>query len=145
MMPRWVIGVVVASIVTVACAIGVLVTLTSSGATSVLDLELGDCFELPVHPVEIDEVDLVRCDDPHDAEVVMIGLLNEAGTLPYPSDEDLFAAIDARCATLTELEGFGLLPVAPNEASWAPFNGRFVCVAVPIGGERSLGSVAGLG
>jgi hypothetical protein len=136
------IGLVSATVIT---AVLVMVAVMSNDP-SVLDLEVGDCFELPIEgdDLEIDSVDVVGCGEPHDAEVVHTGSLNVDADRPYPSDDDLFAEVDDRCrdAQTDLVDEFGMLPVAPNEASWEPMEGRFICLAIPYGGGMVTGSIA---
>jgi hypothetical protein len=134
----------IAVVVTIV-GVGLVVALVGSGDTSVLDVEVGDCFDLPRDDAgDITSVDVVDCEAPHQAEVVLVGELDPDGDRPYPDDEDLFDEIERRCTAVAESVGddFGILPVAPNEASWVPFSGRFSCVAIPFGGGRVTGSIA---
>jgi hypothetical protein len=135
----------------IAVAIGVIVVATSSDGTLVLDLAVGDCFELELDDdaVEVGTVDTVECETEHGAEVVAIGDLDPDGTFPRPQDEELFALIDARCAdALAErpvlLQQFGILPVAADDSSWESYDGRYVCVAIPYGGGTTAGSALDL-
>lgn len=129
--------------VAIAAAVAVLVAIRPDDH-NILELELGDCFDVPLGPGESDlrSVDTVDCDRPHEAEVVATGQLDPDGRRPYPGDDDLFAEVDARCRELVpDLDpAFGLLPIAPNEASWEPLGGRFLCVAIPYGGGTVTGS-----
>lgn len=143
---RWVFGLV--ATVAVIVGLGVLVVLaTSSDETVVLDLDPGDCFDLAIDGDDtgIGIVRTVDCADPHEAEVVAAGLFDEDGTTQRSTDEVLFAEADARCAAALAdrselLERFGILPVVADEASWGPFDGKYVCVAVPYGGGTTTGS-----
>ncbi len=128
-------GLLFVSLVAVALVVGVFLAM-SGDSTSVFDLHQGECFVLPiaVDDTSLDEVEPVACTEPHDAEVVLTGQLNEAQDRDYPSDESLFAEIDAACAAVPIPDQFGMLPIAPDEASWQPLGGRFLCVAVPFGG-----------
>ena len=131
-------------------AVALIAALGSSG-TAVAELELGDCFDLPApssdatdQSVEIVErVDLIDCDKAHHAQVVLVGELNSNGDLEYPTDVDLFDAVDLRCAATASLVGdqFGLLPVAPTENSWDRVSGRFHCLAVQFGGASWTGTL----
>jgi len=148
---RWmtaVVGVVVA-IVGVA-ALAVVVARHSSGR-SVAELELGDCFDLPTMSPNADtttveivmRVELIDCDDPHGAQVVQVGELNPRTDRGYPSDAVLFDEADQQCLRALSIVGdrFGLLPVAPTEATWEALLGRYQCLAVPFGGGRSSGTL----
>jgi hypothetical protein len=145
-------GWVLALIATVAVAAGLalltIVVLTTDDETLMLDLETGDCFELPDELADstIAQVSTVDCAGPHGAEVFATGFRNPDRDLPYPADEDLFRAVDARCAAvLSEIPGatdrFGILPVIADEASWDAYRGRYVCVAIPYGGGTVSGSL----
>ena len=114
----------------------------------IFDLEIGQCFDEPAAwseggGSEVEGVDVVDCAEPHDAEVVGAGALNPDGSAEYPSDEELFAVIDAACSQVegVPLDRFGLIPVAPTAATWSALDGRYLCVALPYGGEPTAGSI----
>ena len=116
----------------------------SGGSTPIVDLESGDCLDLSADETDdgtIDEVDVIDCSEPHLAEVVFVGSLN-GGDEPYPPDDELFAEVDLACgrARVVDADEFGLLPVAPTRELWESFDGRFLCIAVPYGGELVTGS-----
>lgn len=123
----------------------VLILLVTSDPVTVLDLQVGDCFVIEAggDEVEITSVDVIDCNRRHTAEVVLVGELNPDADRSYLADNDLFDEIDRECATVPAelVDGFGLLPIAPNEASWEPFRGRFLCVAIPYGGDPVTGSL----
>jgi len=142
-----------ALVAVLAAALGVLgvivavTVLSGTDVTSVGDLDMGDCFDVPFDGDDerVEAVEVFGCTEPHEAEVVAVGELNPDRDLPYPPDADLFAQIDRRCAALAGevTDRFGLLPIAPEEASWEPLAGRFVCVAIPYGGGTTVGSLVG--
>jgi hypothetical protein len=144
-MRGWPLALVATVGVVAAVAVAAIVLVAGSGGTSVFDLEVGDCFDLPVggDEVDVDTVDLIECDEPHEAEVVAVGRLNRELDRPYPDDDQLFAEVDRGCAAAAGPldDRFGIVPIAPNEASWEPFEGGFVCVAVPFGGGPVTGSI----
>jgi hypothetical protein len=134
---------VVAAVVAVGVAL--LLVVVGSDATSVVDLEVGDCFDFPTvdgdDVAEFETVDVVSCSEPHEAEVVFVGDLNPDGDTPYPDDIDLFALADRRCGTGVELpdelaDRFGVVPIAPTQETWEGADGRFSCVALQYGGDR---------
>lgn len=146
-MRGWMVGVVAAALLVIAAGVAVVAAVTSSGnATSVIDLEVGDCFDLPDESPGGDaltSVDVVGCAEPHLAEVVSDGVLN-ADDIAYPDDEEeLFDRVERMCraAGVVESEEFGLLPIAPTAEWWASFDGRFLCVAIPFGGVPVTGSL----
>jgi hypothetical protein len=144
-MRGWVFGVIAAVAFVVVIGVGVIVAITSGDDTAIVDLEVGDCFDLPDEAAggEIRSVPLVDCAQPHLAEVVATGELN-ADDDPYPDDEELFARVDEACraAEVVESDAFGLLPIAPTRELWESFDGRFLCVAIPFGGDPVTGSIA---
>lgn len=128
-------------------AIGVILIATSSNETLVLDLQVGECFDLDLAPddTELGTVVTIGCDEPHEAEVVARGELASDGSTERPDDDALFALVDARCAAALDerpalLERFGILPVAADERTWDTSDGRYVCVAIPYGGGTTTGS-----
>lgn len=143
-MRAWMLGLAVAVAGVVALAVFAVVAFTSR-ETSVVDLEVGDCFDVDLGGgrTNVDTVSVVDCDDAHLAEVVLIGDLNEDGESAYPSDRELFADIDRRCSVVQDDVGdeFGLLPIAPDERTWTDRGGRFSCVAIPFGGGEVTGSL----
>lgn len=125
--------------------------LSLSNETSWTDLGPGECVDLAAAVDEAEgdlasvfSVDTVDCEDPHDAEVVVVGELNPDGDRSYPSDDELFAEIDRACAA--QLPGtfdeamYGIVPIAPDERTWDGRQGRFVCIAVVRGGGTVTGS-----
>jgi len=134
-----VVGIVVVGVVAIAAFAG------ADRNTPIVELEVGDCFELPDETNgTIDGVDTVDCSAPHLAEVVHVGTLNDGDDVvsEYPPDDELFALVDRSCrnAGVVVSEAFGLLPIAPTVKVWESFDGRYVCVAVPFGGEPVTGS-----
>jgi hypothetical protein len=145
-MRGWVIG-LLGAVVTAVVVAALLIVAATSSDTTVLELDVGDCFMIALESdsADIDTVDVLDCNDPHDAEVVFVGTLNSGTDRPYPSEAEMFAEIDRACAVVGDdlIEEFGLLPIAPNETSWEQFQGRFLCVAIPFGGEPVTGSLVG--
>lgn len=130
--------------------LGVALILSRQGGDYIFDLEVGQCFDEPTawstgEGADVVTVDVVDCDDLHDAEVVGVGLLNADGSSEYPPDDELFASIDDRCAQIEGLpaDRFGFLPVAPSVATWQTLDGRYLCVAIPYGGEPTAGRISG--
>jgi hypothetical protein len=142
----WILGLL--AVVAVIVAVGIMAIILATGnATSVAELDPGDCWSISVDGSDrLETVDLVDCDAPHTAEVVFVGHLNLDRDRPYPGGTDLTEEVDRRCRSfdvdsIDRLDDFGLLPVAPDESSWEMFQGRFVCVAIPFGGEPVQGSL----
>ena len=132
----WALGglvlVAVAAIV-IAIAVGEL----SNDTSDVTDLEVGDCFDFdPDDDGAVGLVDVVDCDEPHNAEVVAVADLNPDGDLPYPQDDALFPMAQQPCDSVPPDPRFGVLAVAPTEATWEARDGRVVCVALVYGNGR---------
>ena len=145
-MRSWAVGLVVAVLGMVAVAIALIAVIAVVGrsdATSIVDLEVGDCFDLPDDAADrIDLVDVVPCDDLHEVEVVLVGELNPDGDAEYPADDELFALADERCRLAdVDRDRFGLVPFAPTEDTWNGAAGRFACLALPFGGGSITGSI----
>jgi hypothetical protein len=124
------------------------------GETGVFELEAGDCANFDFDPetdriIEVTTVEVVDCDEPHEAEVMFVDELNPSGDLPYPSNEELFGETDVQCtnrapeevASGVDLSDYISFTVAPNEDSWEDDNGPFVCFAVRSGGGTSTSSL----
>jgi hypothetical protein len=145
-------GIVVGlGLVVVAAVLAIAAVLSLSNRTSWTDLEAGECFDLASaiadaegDLADVTAVDPIDCSEPHDAEVVAAGELAPEGDRSYPPDDDLFAEIDRACAALVpdtvDPRRFGIVPIAPDERTWDDRRGRFVCVAVVIGGGTVIGS-----
>ena len=142
-MRSWVVGLVAAVLLVVIAGVGVIAVISSSDETAIVDLMVGDCFDLPDDvDSEIQTVTLIDCSDPHLAEVVTAGEMNP-GDEPYPSDDELFGRVEQACrvAEVVDSDAFGLLPIAPTAELWESFDGRFLCIAIPFGGELVTGSI----
>jgi hypothetical protein len=143
-MRGWVAAVVAVALAAVVLGVAVIAVVAGSGgSTPLVELEVGDCFDLPADGSDdtVADVGLIDCEEPHLAEVVFVGSLNE-GDDPYPPDDELFAAVELACrrADVVASDAYGLLPIAPTPELWASFDGRFLCVAVPFGGQPVTGS-----
>jgi Domain of unknown function (DUF4190) len=103
------------------------------GKTGVFDVEAGDCvtfdFDLVESeiPDEITTVEVVDCDEPHDAEVIRQGELNPDEDRDYPSNEVL---IDESLTACGREDAFNIFTIVPNEASWDQQGGPYVCFEI---------------
>ena len=149
-MRTWIVGLVAVSLVAIALAVAALVLLRPDDAPIVLDLDAGDCFQVPddIAQATISKVDTIACTKPHEAEVFATGELDPGRDQPYPDDEQqLFARVDRQCAAVLAghadlVDRFGVLPVVADERSWERYRGRYVCVAIPYGGGMTQGSLS---
>lgn len=148
-MRAWIVGLIAAALVAIGVAVAALVLLRPGDATIVLDLDAGDCFQVPddIAEATISKVDTIDCTKPHEAEVFASGELDPGRDQPYPGDEQqLFARVDRQCAAVLAdhsdlVDRFGVLPVVADERSWDSYRGRYVCVAIPYGGGTTQGSL----
>lgn len=126
-----IIGLLVGGAFIVAAATGAL----DDGKTAVFDLETGDCVNFDFNPdseriVEVSTVDVIDCDDEHEAEVIRLGELNPDGDRDYPSNNPLFEEAQAGCG---REDRTNIFVIAPNEESWDEDGGPFVCFELTEG------------
>ena len=122
---------------------------------SVLDLDVGDCVDLPDDTGlfdEISELTARECDEPHDAEVFLVDEL-AIDSDEYPGVETVTTEVDAMCSgpafedyvgtahADSELDTFLLYP---TEQTWDDDRG-FVCMAITVDGSQLQDSVEGSG
>ena len=148
-MRGWIVALMAAVLLAVGLAVAALVLLSPGDDTLVLDLDAGDCFQVPddIAEATIAQVDTFNCSKPHEAEVFATGELNPGRDEPYPADtQQMFARVDRQCAAVLAerpdlVERFGVLPVVADEQSWSSYRGRYVCIAIPYGGGTTEGSL----
>jgi hypothetical protein len=124
----WIIGIIgllIGGTIWTLAATGVL----DDGETAVFDLEVGDCVNFGFNPdseriVEVSTVEVVDCDEDHEAEVIRRGELNANENREYPSNDDLFAESYEGCG---RDDATNIFAIAPNEDSWDEQGGPFVC------------------
>lgn len=101
-------------------------------ATSVFDLEEGDCFGAAGEQVET--VNVVDCEDPHIYEVYAL-VDYESDDQAYPGAEDVSAYADEQCeASFEDFVGIEyessrwyITSVTPSEETWADGDREIVC------------------
>jgi hypothetical protein len=81
--------------VLLAAVVGVLLSSCGPGEGAVSALRVGQCLNQPGSTTDIEEVEVVPCDDPHDLEVFALVELPEG---PYPGDSGLSDAAQPACA-----------------------------------------------
>jgi len=148
-MKGWIVALVAVMVIAIALAGAALLLLRPGGDTIILDLESGDCFQVPADIANstISKIDTINCAEPHEAEVFGTGELNPDRDQPYPTDDQqTFARVESQCSALLAdrpdvVQRFGVLPVVADEHSWNSFRGRYVCVAIPYGGGTTTGSI----
>jgi hypothetical protein len=115
---------------------------------------VGDCYDDPLGEtdewVEVEDVNLVRCDEPHDLEAFHSFDL-PAGA--YPSDEALDAAVDEACVgafegfvgQTYEDSGLDLAFLTPSEEAWANGDRKVICSLYAMDLSKLRGSMEGSG
>ena len=131
----------------VVLAIGIVVV----GGRSI-PLSVGDCFFLPEES-PVSEVELVPCDESHDAEVYAVTLVPFSDPAVYPGLQNLFDTADTVCLAhfrpyvgarhqVSSLDYFYLVP---SLESWEKGDQRMVCAVQTRNGAMLIGSVEGSG
>lgn len=124
-----------------------------AGDLAVMDLRIGDCFNLPAgteNDIEIDEVEAVPCTDTHENEVYVV--TNYAGSGSYPGEQAIWDFADQFC--LTAFETFVGMPYQdslldfgyfyPSREGWEDEDDRGVtCVVYDFNGAMLTGSMRG--
>ena len=122
------------------------------GTTPVFDVEAGECANFDFDPtaddIEVTTIEVVDCDEPHEAEVIFREELNPGGVLPYPSGEQIDELV-VQCgnrvpdevAPGVDLTDYSSFTVVPDEDSWDDEDGPLVCFAVPTDGGTATGSL----
>ena len=101
-------------------------------------LNVGECFDDPPNigaGTQVQELEGIPCEQPHDNEVYALIDYPAGDSDPYPGDEEVLAFIDEECVTAFEeyVDGeylasnleFGNL--RPTEGSWAQGDREVVC------------------
>jgi hypothetical protein len=131
-----------------------IVLLAALGAAScgstVLRLEVGDCFDDPESFESVSSVDTVDCSEPHDNEVYHVESYTESST--YPGKTIIEEAAFTACLEAFEAfigipysdSRFDIAALWPSSESWEEADDReIVCAVYDIDGIRLTGSVAG--
>ena len=90
-MKGWIVALVAVMVIAIALAGAALLLLRPGGDTIILDLEAGDCFQVPedIANSTISKIDTISCAKPHEAEVFATG---EPKLISYGiSDEEAWA------------------------------------------------------
>ncbi|MGW4204582.1 DUF4190 domain-containing protein [Streptomyces sp. NPDC004726] len=120
---------------------------------AVADLNRGDCFNLPAGgaPEEGDsteEVEVVDCEEPHEAEVS--GTFELTGYRPYPGDSVLEPVVERRCEDIEFAYAMDFWEVpdtvepsylVPTPDSWKLGDREVTCAFSTVEGDRITGSV----
>ncbi len=121
----------------------------------VLDLAVGDCLQDPLQGQsegEVNTVQAVICDEPHDTEVYALFDLPGDDSAPYPGDDSVDIDAENGCVarfeeyvgSAYETSALFVSTISPREATWATGDREVVCL-VYNPEEQLTGSVQGSG
>ncbi len=129
--------------------VGVVLSACGPGEGAVSALPVGQCLQEPGSSSDVEEVEVVPCDDPHDFEVFALVALPDG---PYPGDSgrsqaarsvcrDRFAAyVGVEPSNSVLATGF----LVPSEEGWERGDREVVCLLYEPG-ERLQGSMRATG
>ena len=127
--------------------------LAGCGEGNVFELAEGDCFN-DEESVEISDVEVVSCDDPHQNEVYAVVLIEEPPELAYPgSDRVSDLAADLCLERFDEFVGLpyvdsrlDIFTLAPTQDSWESLDDReVICSLYDLDSTYMEGSMRGSG
>ena len=129
-------------------ALAVLVTAACSG--SVLELDVGTCFDDPETFDEVDDVPVVDCSEPHDNEVISTQDLTGSD---YPGTEQVENRASQICyddfsdyvGNAYEDSIYDIGWLFPTEESWAVGDREVICFAYDLDLQKISGTVNGSG
>lgn len=122
-----------------------------AGATTLFDLEVGQCFDSSAasvgRTVEIDDVASVPCAEAHDGEVFAV-VTHPGGEVPYPGDESVADFAAAECleqfpvytGTGYDESDLEVASVRPDADSWSGKDDREVACVLYQQGATLTGS-----
>jgi Septum formation len=130
-----------------------------SGATSIHDLEIGDCFARPGSAAtpsrgeDVSSVDVLPCDVPHVYELVDVVALQHPSDADFPGADALFEYGSQGCAEdFDEIVGTPLpqsalqmVLITPLGEGWDEGDREILCVAVRDDGRPLEQTVIGSG
>jgi len=127
-----------------------LLSLVVSGCgASVLELDVGQCFDDPPDFAEVADVDVVPCASPHHNEVIAVVALTDSS---FPGEAAVDDTAAARCRA--SFEGYVgasyddspllLGWLAPSADSWRVGDRDVICFVFDQSGDRTTGSVRGV-
>lgn len=118
--------------------------ITENDEIGVFRLRTGDCLMLPGSDTEVETLEAVPCDQPHDAEVVGLHEMPEGSSAAFPGTDVVIDESRTVCLSMfddvTGLDfvtdpDWDLTSLYPTEESWRLLDDReIVCLAVPLDG-----------
>jgi len=121
--------------------------------TSVFRIRPGDCFNDPPAERQLDQVDVVRCDQPHDNEVFAAIEHPAAPEEPFPGRDALVGYAEQGCpepfadyvGATYDQSRFSLFPIVPSADTWAKGDRQIICALYDHRAGKLTGSVRGSG
>jgi len=142
---RWILTSLVTSV------IGIVVLAACEG--NVFSLKVGDCYNGPSlnteHAVDVMNVELVSCDEPHESEVYAVFELPDSGWkgedyVFEQTEIGCFARFEAYVGIEYELSTLYVDVLYPTKESWKEMDDRLVqCSVVQESYAKGTGSVKG--
>jgi hypothetical protein len=142
---KWGLG--VRRIVAIIAMIGVF---SSACSATVLELEIGRCFDDPESLEHVEDIPVVGCEEPHDNEI--IANLELTGSA-YPGRDQVENRASKICYdTFADCVGisyeesiYDIGRLIPTEESWAVGDREVICFAYDIEFNKITGSINGIG
>ncbi len=112
-------------------------------------LAVGDCFDPPPGIGTVEDVQHHPCNEAHGGEVVFVGNY-EPATDVYPTDDEFFAFMNARCiAAFNDYTGLDYdtaehldyAAYTPTTDGWADGDRKVICYVVNVDGSQFSSSV----
>jgi hypothetical protein len=144
---------------TTATALGAVAVLVLAGAGcsdkgNVFSLEEGSCFQDPGGSLEVSDVEIVDCEEPHFAEVFHNEDIDSEGD-DFPGAAVISEQVSETCLgpAFEEFTGvpyvqdsvFDVYPLAPTEETWDAGDREITCSVMSLTGEQLTGSAEGEG
>jgi hypothetical protein len=136
----WIATLVVGALVIAACS------------ASVLELDVGTCFNDPADLTEVQTSDIasVDCDTPHSNEVFANVVVSGDD---FPGIDVITGQAESQCVAAFgpyigepyETSMYDILWFGPSEETWDIGDRVIICAAYDLSGEPLVGSIAGIG
>jgi len=112
------------------------------------DLNVGDCFDPPAGTGEVTDVQHHPCTDPHGGEVVFIGKMPDASTVPDTATQEAwvsdncFPAYQAYTGNdiNTQLD-WQMGYYSPTSQGWDKGDRKVICYATKLDGSQTTGTL----
>lgn len=118
---------------------------------SVFQIRPGNCFNDPPAERQLEEVDVVACEEPHDNEVFATVRHPAAEGEAFPGREAVVAYAEQACpqpfaeyvGSTYDQSRFTLFPIVPSADTWAAGDRQIICALYDHQAGKLTGSVRG--